>query len=210
MTSFDVVKKIKNTIKCRKVGHAGTLDPLATGLLIVCTGKNTKKITEIQNQNKEYSGQFTLGKTTPSHDLETKFINENDISNISDNVILSASESFVGEQFQRPPKFSAVKVKGRRAYEYARDNKKVIIKEKKITIFSFDITSIKLPNINFNITCTKGTYIRSIARDFGEKLGCGAVLTKLKRTKIGEFDIKNANKIDYLISKLNREKIENN
>ena len=116
----------------------------------------------------------------------------------------------MGEQFQRPPKFSAVKVKGRRAYEYARDNKKVFIKEKKITIFRFDITSIKLPNINFNITCTKGTYIRSIARDFGEKLGCGAVLTKLKRTKIGEFDIKNANKIDYLISKLNREKIENN
>ncbi len=209
-TSFDVVKKIKNTIKCRKVGHAGTLDPLATGLLIVCTGKNTKIINEIQNENKEYSGQFTIGKTTPSHDLETEFINENDISDISDKVILRVSESFVGEQFQRPPKFSAVKVSGRRAYEYARDNKKVIIKEKKITIFSFNITSINLPNINFNITCTKGTYIRSIARDFGKKLGCGAVLTKLKRTKIGDFDIKNANKIDYLVNKLKREKIENN
>ena len=208
-TSFDVVKKIKFLIKCKKVGHAGTLDPLATGLLILCTGKNTKKINDIQNQNKEYTGEFTLGKTTPSHDLETEFIESNDLDSLTEEKINNLRKNFIGEQFQRPPRFSAVKVKGKRAYEFARKNENIEIKEKKINIHEFKISEINLPNISFIISCTKGTYIRSIARDFGKALGCGAVLTKLRRTKIGEFDVKDAFKIDDFVNKINKEKIEN-
>ena len=208
-TSFDVVKKIKFLIKCKKVGHAGTLDPLATGLLVLCTGKNTKKINDIQNQNKEYTGEFTLGKTTPSHDLETEFIESNDLDGVTEEKINDLRKNFIGEQFQRPPRFSAVKVKGKRAYQFARKNETIEIKEKKINIHEFKISEINLPNISFMISCTKGTYIRSIARDFGKALGCGAVLTKLRRTKIGEFDVKDAFKIDDFVNKINKEKIEN-
>ncbi len=208
-TSFDVVKKIKFLIKCKKVGHAGTLDPLATGLLVLCTGKNTKKINDIQNQNKEYTGEFTLGKTTPSHDLETEFIESNDLDDVTEEKINDLRKNFIGEQFQRPPRFSAVKVKGKRAYQFARKNENIEIKEKKINIHEFKISEINLPNISFMISCTKGTYIRSIARDFGKALGCGAVLTKLRRTKIGEFDVKDAFKIDDFVNKINKEKIEN-
>ena len=209
-TSFDVVKKIKNIIKCKKVGHAGTLDPLATGLLIICTGKNTKKINEIQNQDKVYTGEFILGKSTPSHDLETEFNSQKDIKNITSNRIEEVSKRFVGEQLQRPPKFSAVKVNGKRAYEYARDNEEVKIKEKNINIYEFKITEFNLPNISFKISCTKGTYIRSIARDFGEKLGCGAVLSKLRRTEIGNYNVEDAFKVNDLADKLKKEKIESN
>ena len=209
-TSFDVVKKIKNIIKCKKVGHAGTLDPLATGLLIICTGKNTKKINDIQNQDKVYTGEFILGKSTPSHDLETEFNSQKDIKNITSNRIEEVSKRFVGEQLQRPPKFSAVKVNGKRAYEYARDNEEVKIKEKNINIYEFKITEYNLPNISFKISCTKGTYIRSIARDFGEKLGCGAVLSKLRRTEIGNYNVKDALKVNDLADKLKKEKIESN
>ena len=208
-TSFDVVKKIKFLIKCKKVGHAGTLDPLATGLLVLCTGKNTKKINDIQNQNKEYTGEFTLGKTTPSHDLETEFIESNDLDGVTEEKINDLRKNFIGEQFQRPPRFSAVKVKGKRAYQFARKNENIEIKEKKINIHEFKISEINLPNISFMISCTKGTYIRSIVRDFGKALGCGAVLTKLRRTKIGEFDVKDAFKIDDFVNKINKEKIEN-
>ena len=208
-TSFDVVKKIKFLIKCKKVGHAGTLDPLATGLLVLCTGKNTKKINDIQNQNKEYTGEFTLGKTTPSHDLETEFIESNDLDGLTEGKINDLRKNFIGEQFQRPPRFSAVKVKGKRAYQFARKNENIEIKEKKINIHEFKISEINLPNISFMISCTKGTYIRSIARDFGKALGCGAVLTKLRRTKIGKFDVKDAFKIDDFVNKINKEKIEN-
>ena len=208
-TSFDVVKKIKFLIKCKKVGHAGTLDPLATGLLVLCTGKNTKKINDIQNQNKEYTGEFTLGKTTPSHDLETEFIESNDLDGLTEEKINDLRKNFIGEQFQRPPRFSAVKVKGKRAYQFARKNENIEIKEKKINIHEFKISEINLPNISFMISCTKGTYIRSIARDFGKALGCGAVLTKLRRTKIGKFDVKDAFKIDDFVNKINKEKIEN-
>ena len=208
-TSFDVVKKIKFLIKCKKVGHAGTLDPLATGLLVLCTGKNTKKINDIQNQNKEYTGEFTLGKTTPSHDLETEFIESNDLDGVTEEKINDLRKNFIGEQFQRPPRFSAVKVKGKRAYQFARKNENTEIKEKKINIHEFKISEINLPNISFMISCTKGTYIRSIARDFGKALGCGAVLTKLRRTKIGKFDVKDAFKIDDFVNKINKEKIEN-
>ena len=209
-SSFDVVKKIKNIIKCKKVGHAGTLDPLATGLLIICTGKNTKKINDIQNQDKVYTGEFILGKSTPSHDLETEFNSQKDIKNISSDRIEEVSKRFVGEQLQRPPKFSAVKVNGKRAYEYARDNEEVKIKEKNINIYEFKITEFNLPNISFKISCTKGTYIRSIARDFGEKLGCGAVLSKLRRTEIGNYDVEDAFKVNDLADKLKKEKIESN
>ena len=208
-TSFDVVKKIKFLIKCKKVGHAGTLDPLATGLLVLCTGKNTKKINDIQNQNKEYTGEFTLGKTTLSHDLETEFIESNNLDGVTEQKINNLRENFIGEQFQRPPRFSAVKVKGKRAYQFARKNENIEIKEKKINIHEFKISEINLPNISFMISCTKGTYIRSIARDFGKALGCGAVLTKLRRTKIGKFDVKDAFKIDDFVNKINKEKIEN-
>ena len=208
-TSFDVVKKIKFLIKCKKVGHAGTLDPLATGLLVLCTGKNTKKINDIQNQNKEYTGEFTLGKTTPSHDLETEFIESNNLDGVTEQKINNLRENFIGEQFQRPTRFSAVKVKGKRAYQFARKNENIEIKEKKINIHEFKISEINLPNISFMISCTKGTYIRSIARDFGKALGCGAVLTKLRRTKIGKFDVKDAFKIDDFVNKINKEKIEN-
>ena len=209
-TSFDVVKKIKNIIKCKKVGHAGTLDPLATGLLIICTGKNTKKINDIQNQDKVYTGEFILGKSTPSHDLETEFNSHKDIKNITSDRIEEVSKRFVGEQLQRPPKFSAVKVNGKRAYEYARDNEEVKIKEKNINIYEFKITEFNLPNISFKISCTKGTYIRSIARDFGEKLGCGAVLSKLRRTEIGNYNVEDAFKVNDLADKLKKEKIESN
>ncbi len=209
-TSFDVVKKIKNIIKCKKVGHAGTLDPLATGLLIICTGKNTKKINDIQNQDKVYTGEFILGKSTPSHDLETEFNSQKDIKNITSDRIEEVSKRFVGEQLQRPPKFSAVKVNGKRAYEYARDNEEVKIKEKNINIYEFKITEYNLPNISFKISCTKGTYIRSIARDFGEKLGCGAVLSKLRRTEIGNYNVEDAFKVNNLADKLKKEKIESN
>ena len=209
-TSFDVVKKIKNTIKCKKVGHAGTLDPLATGLLIICTGKNTKKINDIQNQDKVYTGEFILGKSTPSHDLETEFNSQKEFKNITTDRIKEVSKRFVGEQLQRPPKFSAVKVNGKRAYEYARDNEEVKIKEKNIKIYEFKITEYNLPNISFKISCTKGTYIRSIARDFGEKLGCGAVLSKLRRTEIGNYNVEDAFKVNDLADKLKKEKIESN
>ena len=209
-TSFDVVKKIKNIIKCKKVGHAGTLDPLATGLLIICTGKNTKKINDIQNQDKVYTGEFILGKSTPSHDLETEFNSQKDIKNITSDRIEEVSKRFVGEQLQRPPKFSAVKVNGKRAYEYARDNEEVKIKEKNINIYEFKIMEYNLPNISFKISCTKGTYIRSIARDFGEKIGCGAVLSKLRRTEIGNYNVEDAFKVNNLADKLKKEKIESN
>lgn len=209
-TSFDVVKKIKNIIKCKKVGHAGTLDPLATGLLIICTGKNTKKINDIQNQDKVYTGEFILGKSTSSHDLETEFNSQKDIKNITNDRIEEVSKRFVGEQLQRPPKFSAVKVNGKRAYEYARDNEEVKIKEKEINIYKFKITEYNLPNISFKISCTKGTYIRSIARDFGEMLGCGAVLSKLRRTEIGNYNVEDAFKVKDLAHKLKKEKIESN
>ena len=209
-TSYDVVKKIKNIIKCKKVGHAGTLDPLATGLLIICTGKNTKKINGIQNQDKVYTGEFILGKSTPSHDLETEFNSQKEFKNITSDKIEEVSKRFVGEQLQRPPKFSAVKVNGKRAYEYARDNEEVKIKEKYINIYEFRITEYNLPNISFKISCTKGTYIRSIARDFGEKLGCGAVLSKLRRTEIGNYNVEDAFKVNDLADKLKKEKIESN
>lgn len=209
-TSFDVVKKIKNLLKEKfsfkkiKVGHAGTLDPLATGLLVVCTGKSTKMISEIQNQKKEYTGELTMGATTPSYDLETEIDNRYDISNISESDIFSKTKLFIGEVFQKPPIFSAIKVKGERLYEKARRGEKINIKKRKITIYNFKLTKILLPKIHFIIECSKGTYIRSIAHDFGKSLNNGAHLSQLVRTKIGEFDLKDAKSIIEFENELNQ------
>ena len=209
-TSFDIVNKIRNTLKLKKIGHAGTLDPLASGLLIVCTGKYTKKIQEYQNFDKEYTGSFIIGKTTPSHDLETEFISDNSIKNISEDEIIKTTKTFIGNQNQIPPKYSAIKVNGERAYKKARNKENVILKSREVKINKFEITSINLPKIDFLINCSKGTYIRAIARDYGKKLKVGAFLNELKRTKIGNISIKDSMSIDKLISKIKKDLNEDN
>ncbi len=198
-TSFQAVNKMKYALinkaglpKKFKIGHAGTLDPLATGLLIVCTGKFTKRITEIQSQVKEYSGTFHIGATTPSYDLETE-INQNfPISHIDEVLIQEAVKQFLGEIDQKPPIYSAIKKDGIRLYEHARAGESIEIAFRKTTIYEFEITRIALPEIDFRVVCSKGTYIRSLAFDFGKALNSGAHLTALRRTKIGEYDVKNA------------------
>lgn len=208
-TSFDVVKKVRNLLKKKlqikklKVGHAGTLDPLATGLLIICTGKNTKKIEQIQRQIKTYTGTFTVGATTPSYDLETKVDNTFTTSHINKELLIETVENFVGEIFQKPPVFSALKKDGKRLYQYARDEKEVEVKERKVVVHAFEITKIELPKIHFKICCSKGTYIRSLAHDFGLALNSGAHLSKLCRTKIGDYDLENALSITELAEKIN-------
>ena len=210
-TSFDVVKKIKNLLKEKflfkkiKVGHAGTLDPLATGLLIVCIGKATKKISDFQNLKKTYSGELTLGATTPSFDLETKVNKTYDLSKISDKNILKVKDSFVGENFQKPPIYSAIKVDGERLYKKARRGDKIEVKPRKIFIYDFQITDISIPKVSFKISCSKGTYIRSIANDFGHKLGNGAYLSMLKRDKIGEYSINDAITVEGFKNQLNQQ-----
>ena len=184
-TSFDVVKKIKGITKENKVGHAGTLDPLADGLLIICTGKMTKKIDQFQNLDKIYTGKFFLGATTPSYDLETEVNSVKPINNISEKLISKALESFNGKITQTPPIFSAIKHKGKKLYEYARKGETVKIKEREVLIYEFIITKYQLPELSFLVKCSKGTYIRSLANDFGKKLKCGAYLSKLTRTAIG-------------------------
>jgi len=197
-TSFHVVNSIRyqmsrvTGLKRNKVGHAGTLDPLATGLLIICTGKATKSIEKYQAQEKEYTGTFYLGATTPCFDLEQKVDKTFPINHITDEMILQTAESFLGVQEQVPPVFSAIKIKGKRAYNYARNDEEVQIKAKTIEIKEFEITRIDLPEVDFRVLCSKGTYIRSLARDFGIKVQSGAHLTALRRTKIGEFDVKDA------------------
>ena len=197
-TSFQVVNKIRWLIKQQfnikkiKVGHAGTLDPLATGLLILCTGKFTKKIETYQAQVKEYTGTFTLGATTPSYDLESEIDQKFDISEISKADILKNTQQFHGKIQQQPPIFSALKKNGKRLYEYAREGSKIKIPSRSVTIKEFQITKIELPYIEFRIVCGKGTYIRSLAHDFGKSLNNGAHLSSLRRTKIGEFRVEDA------------------
>jgi len=197
-TSFQVVNKVRwlirksFDIKKIKVGHAGTLDPLATGLLIICTGKLTKKIDTFQAQIKEYTGTFTLGATTPSYDLETEIDHIFDISGITSEKIKETTKQFLGEICQQPPVFSALKKDGKRLYEFARSGEEVEIPFRKITISEFEITNIELPKIDFRVVCSKGTYIRSLANDFGKALNNGAHLSSLRRTKIGEFSVENA------------------
>ena len=197
-TSFQVVNKIRWLIKQQfgikkiKVGHAGTLDPLATGLLILCTGKLTKKIETYQAQVKEYTGTITLGTTTPSYDLETEVDQTFDISGITEEDIQDNTKHFIGEIQQQPPIFSALKKDGKRLYEYAREGEKVEIPKRTITISEFKITKIDVPNIEFRAVCSKGTYIRSLAHDFGKSLNNGAHLSALRRTKIGGFSVEDA------------------
>lgn len=201
-SSFDVVNKVRSMmryvlgIKKIKVGHAGTLDPLATGLLIVCTGRATKTIDTFQAQQKQYSGTFFTGQTTPSFDLETKPDNEFDISHLTEKMITDAAETMIGEQQQMPPMFSAKKVEGSRAYEFARKGQVTLLKTNLINIISFDITRIELPEVDFNIVCSKGTYIRSMARDFGLALNSGAYLKSLRRESIGDNHVSNAWDLD--------------
>ena len=197
-TSFDVVRKVKNTLRPRKIGHAGTLDPLATGLLILCTGKKTKEIEQIQAQEKEYEGTFRLGQTTPSFDLETPVDSEQPCQHLTDAQIEAAAASFLGKIAQVPPVFSAVKVGGKRAYELARQGQEAEIKSKTIEIKTFELTRIALPDVDFRVVCSKGTYIRSLARDLGAALGCGAHLTRLVRTRVGEHRLADAWTIEQL------------
>jgi tRNA pseudouridine55 synthase len=198
VTSFDVVNKlrwgIKNafSIKKIKVGHAGTLDPLATGLLIICTGKMTKQIDTFQGQVKEYRGTFVLGSTTPSYDLETEINATFPTHHITESLIHKTINQFIGVIEQFPPIFSAIKKDGKRLYEFARAGEDVEIKSRVVNISEFEITSINGTNVEFRIVCSKGTYIRSLAHDFGKALGSGAHLSVLRRTKIGDFDVKNA------------------
>lgn len=198
-SSFQAVNKLKYVLKHHyslpkkfKIGHAGTLDPLATGLLIICTGKFTKKITEIQAQVKEYAGTIVVGATTPSYDLETEINATFPTEHISDELIQTTTQQFLGEIDQKPPVFSAIKKDGVRLYEHARAGEEVEIASRKTTIYEFEITRIALPEIDFRVQCSKGTYIRSLAYDFGKALQSGGHLSVLRRTKIGDFDVKNA------------------
>jgi len=189
-TSFDVVRKIRNLIRIKKVGHAGTLDPLATGLLIVCTGKFTKKINEYMAQEKEYTGTITLGATTPTYDLESKPENFKSFEHISNEQLQKTAKSFTGEIMQTPPIHSAIKKDGKRVYELARRGVDVKLDARPVTISEFEITKINLPDVEFRVVCSTGTYIRSLANDFGEALGCGGYLSSLCRTRIGNFLLK--------------------
>jgi tRNA pseudouridine55 synthase len=191
-TSFDAVRKIRNLIRIKKVGHAGTLDPLATGLLIVCTGKFTKRINEYMAQEKEYTGHFTLGAITPTYDLESEPTDIKPYEGITNEAIHAATAPFTGEIFQVPPAHSAIKVDGKRVYELARQGKEVKLEPRKITIHLFEITAINLPVLEFRVVCSTGTYIRSLANDFGAALGCGAYLSSLRRTRIGAFPVDDA------------------
>lgn len=203
-TSFDAVRKIRNLIKIKKVGHAGTLDPLATGLLIICTGKFTKKINEYMAQEKEYTGTFTLGATTPTYDLESEPENFKPFEDVSIDTIKKTTSEFMGEILQVPPAHSAIKVEGKRVYKLARQGKEVKLEPRKITIKEFEISVVALPVVHFRIVCTTGTYIRSIANDFGKALGCGAYLSSLCRTRIGEYLLKNAMTVEDLEEEIKR------
>ncbi len=204
-TSFDVVNKLrwhlrkKLAAKKIKVGHAGTLDPLATGLLVICIGKHTKKINDFIQDEKEYTGTILLGKTTPSFDLETPFSHEFDISHITREMLNEVALSFIGDQDQIPPIYSAKQIDGKRAYEHARKGRDIQLKSNKINISAFEINIDCFPEIMFRIVCSKGTYIRSVANDFGKRLNSGGTLIELRRTRSGEFNIDEAKSVDKWI-----------
>jgi tRNA pseudouridine55 synthase len=191
-TSFDAVKKVRNLTRVSKVGHAGTLDPLATGLLIICTGKFTKKINEYMAQEKEYTGTFTLGAVTPTYDLESDPIEQRPIDHITMDQLQAATIPFTGEIMQVPPAHSAIKKDGVPVYKMARKGIEVKLEPRKLTIYTFEITAFQPPLVHFRVVCSTGTYIRSLANDFGIHLGCGAYLSSLRRTKIGNFSVDDA------------------
>ena len=210
-TSFQVVNKLRweirqaFNIKKIKVGHAGTLDPLATGLLVICTGKMTKQIDTFQGQIKEYTGTLVLGSTTPSFDLETEIDKTFPTDHISEELIHQTTKQFIGEIQQYPPVFSALKKDGKRLYEFARAGETVEIKPRTVSVSEFEIIKVDELNIAFRVVCSKGTYIRSLANDFGKALNSGAHLSKLRRTKIGDFDVKEALSIEKFIDNLSSE-----
>ena len=203
-TSFDAVKSIRGSLQKAhnvrrfKVGHAGTLDPLATGLLLICTGKATKTIDSLQAQEKVYTGSIHIGATTPSFDKETEIDQTFPTEHITEELLLSTAKTFEGEIDQTPPVYSALKIDGKRAYEYARKQEDVKMKSRKITIFYFKITKIELPEVFFEVKCSKGTYIRSLARDYGDALKSGAYLSSLRRTFIGDYSVNDAIKVDQI------------
>jgi tRNA pseudouridine55 synthase len=197
-TSFDVVNKLRYRLKIKKIGHAGTLDPLATGLLIICTGKMTKQIDGFQAQEKEYIGKFVIGQTTPSYDLETAPGEARDIQHITGDQMRTAARQFIGLIQQTPPLHSAIKIDGKRAYELARKGMEQELKPREVEIKEFEITQVEKPWVSFRVVCSKGTYIRSLARDFGNALGVGAYLAELCRTRIGDFRLENALTIDQV------------
>ena len=188
-TSFDIIRKIRNLIRIKKVGHAGTLDPLATGLLIVCTGKFTKRINEYMGQEKEYTGTFVLGAVTPTYDLESEPEDFKDFSNITFEKITETAKLFTGAIKQMPPAHSAIKVDGKRLYSLARQGKEVVVEPRNVFVKEFEILDSQLPVVNFRVVCSTGTYIRSLAYDMGQALGCGAYLSSLCRTRIGDFTV---------------------
>jgi tRNA pseudouridine55 synthase len=207
-TSFQVVNKLRWEIRQRfnikkiKVGHAGTLDPLATGLLIICTGKQTKEIHIYQGQIKEYTGTITLGATTPSYDLETEINQTFSTEHITEDLLKETTKQFIGDIQQKPPIFSAIKKEGKRLYELARKGETTEIASRKVTISEFEITKIDLPEVDFKVVCSKGTYIRSLAFDFGNALNSGAHLSALRRTKIGDFSVDNSDSVEGFIKNL--------
>ena len=191
-TSFDAVKKVRILTGISKVGHAGTLDPLATGLLIICTGKYTKKINEYMGMEKEYTGSFTLGAVTPTYDRESEAMDHKDIAHLTNEMIHAATKPFTGSILQVPPIHSAIKKEGKPVYLAARKGEDVVLEPRPVTIFEFEITSIQLPVVEFRVVCSTGTYIRSLANDFGKQLGVGAYLSALCRTRIGNFPLTDA------------------
>lgn len=211
-TSFDVVGKIRNAFKPLKlkVGHAGTLDPLATGLLILCTGKLTKQIDNFQAEEKEYIGTITLGGSTASYDLETAIEQTFDYSKITETAILQNCKHFIGDLDQYPPAYSAIKVDGERLYLKARRGEEIALKTRKVTISIFEITRIEMPEVDFRVVCTKGTYIRSLAHDFGKKLNNGAYLSALRRTRSGNFKVENAFEVMEFVNHIKEIKTSEN
>ncbi len=195
-TSFDVVRKIRNLVRIKKVGHAGTLDPLASGLLIVCTGRFTKKINELMAKEKEYTGSFTLGAITPTYDLESEPVNFKPFEHLHQEDLLKAATALTGAISQVPPIHSAIKKDGKRVYELARKGIEVELEPRPVTISEFEVDGSMLPGVPFRVVCSTGTYIRSLANDFGKLLGCGAYLSSLCRTRIGDFQLKNALSIE--------------
>lgn len=205
-TSFDVVNKVRSTIRRTlslpgiKVGHAGTLDPMATGLLLICTGKWTKRLADLQGMDKEYTGTLTLGGTTPSYDRETAMENMHPFAHLTEADIIHAATRFRGEIDQVPPMYSAIKVEGKPLYARARKGEEIEVKSRRVTIHAFEITGVELPQVYFRVVCSKGTYIRSLAHDLGQVLGCGAYLNALCRTAIGQYRLGDAWTLDTLIA----------
>ncbi|HEY8936470.1 MAG TPA: tRNA pseudouridine(55) synthase TruB [Cyclobacteriaceae bacterium] len=199
-TSFAVVNKLRYKFKIKKIGHAGTLDPLATGLLIICTHSMTKRIEDFMGLEKEYTGKFVIGSVTASYDLETPVSEPKDISSITEDLINAAVKSLTGKINQLPPVHSAIRVGGKRAYDFAREGKEITLSLREVEIKEFEITSVALPVIGFRVVCSKGTYIRSLAHDLGEKLGVGAYLSELCRTRIGPYKLSDAQTIEEAIA----------